>query len=603
MANFQPAGKVYIGNVPFDNSYRHTMTFPDRQSQTDFFLSCMNQYLNNGTYTYVRMNNAIRVGFNAEQLYTYDYVMYQNANYGDKWFYAFITAVNYINENTTELVLELDVMQTWYFDYTLVEGFVEREHVNDDTIGAHLNAEPGMDMEYIYSMFDAHTWNFNNCWIVLLVNAYPNWNVSQNAVNGSKPVSGGQYQGQYNACKVLLYKGWDASSLAVFKQDMDAFNGAGAAETICDAFTVPASAIDANHIETMSYVVDNVTVQRVGCWTMTDGSVPLSVGINHTRPLTLNGYTPRNNKLLCHPYTYLEVGDFTGRCEDYKWEFFDASASNNWTVTLSDRKAGISDCQGYVTPIGYNNIPRGQSDLTNSLYVKPFTYDFNNKISWVFSAYQTWAAQNAVTNQLAVIGSIGAMSMGAGAGIGSAVKAYGAGAAALNEIATTANVNGTYPDWARAANIANRMANAHTTSSIMQNANPAAIAGGAAGLAGTIATVEKMRRVPNTARGNTSGNSKLQCGYAGWYSAAVCIRREFAEIVDNFFDMFGYAVDTVKVPNRTGRPYWNYVKMQNSCHRGSVPASDMNAINQIYDAGITFWHTSDVGNYSLDNTL
>lgn len=67
--------------------------------------------------------------------------------------------------------------------------------------------------------------------------------------------------------------------------------------------------------------------------------------------------------------------------------------------------------------------------------------------------------------------------------------------------------------------------------------------------------------------------------------------------------MYGYQVDSVKVPNRTGRRNWNYVKMQNSCHRGTVPASDMDKINSIYNAGITFWHTSDVGNYSLDNSI
>ena len=81
------------------------------------------------------------------------------------------------------------------------------------------------------------------------------------------------------------------------------------------------------------------------------------------------------------------------------------------------------------------------------------------------------------------------------------------------------------------------------------------------------------------------------------------LQNEFAKIIDDFFTMYGYQTDRVKVPNRTGRPYWNYVKMQNSCHRGNVPSEDMSKINDLYDSGITFWHTPDVGNYSLDNTI
>ena len=169
MANFTPSGKVRIGRVPFDNSYRHTMTFASLQAQTDFFSSCCTQAFEKDTYTYIRMNNSIRVQFNAESLYTYDYVMYQNRNYGNKWFYAFIVGVNYINENTTELVLELDVMQTWYFDYTLVQGYVEREHVNDDTVGAHLNPEPSMDLEYLYSSFIPSTYENGNYYIEMMV--------------------------------------------------------------------------------------------------------------------------------------------------------------------------------------------------------------------------------------------------------------------------------------------------------------------------------------------------------------------------------------------------------------------------------------------------
>ena len=80
MPNFSPSGKIKIGRVPFDNSYAHTMTFGNAEAQTDYFSSVCNQSLDRASYTYVRLNNSIRVPFNAESLYTYNYCMYQNSN-------------------------------------------------------------------------------------------------------------------------------------------------------------------------------------------------------------------------------------------------------------------------------------------------------------------------------------------------------------------------------------------------------------------------------------------------------------------------------------------------------------------------------------------
>ena len=61
--------------------------------------------------------------------------MYKNNNYTDKWFYAFITGMRYINDNLTEVSIVTDVFQTWQFDLIYKQSFVEREivPVADDT--------------------------------------------------------------------------------------------------------------------------------------------------------------------------------------------------------------------------------------------------------------------------------------------------------------------------------------------------------------------------------------------------------------------------------------------------------------------------------------
>lgn len=564
MPNFTPNSEIHIGRVPWDSSYRHTRTFASAAAQATWMKGRCTTALARDSYTYVRMNNAIRVPFNAESLYTYNYVMYKNNNYGSKWFYAFIVAVNYVNENMTELVLELDVMQTWYFDYNLKQCFVEREHVNDDTVGLHINPEPNMDLEYIYDNYSEEIFDFSSSFVVVLLNVKLETHASGggNTYYASLPDSGDLYQNQYSACKAVLIPMWRTNALTYFKMFIDALNEAGAAESICDCFTVPSSSVDANDLVTYSEP-PFPAVNPPAAYTLKSGSVPLYTGHNILVPTTLDGYTPKNNKLLCYPYCYLEVGDFTGRKQDYRWEFF--VPDNNDNITLLDVKSAVSDGQGYITPLNYNGWSGDPTDLDddgNKSY-QPFTYDFSNKIPWVFSTFQTWMAQNAVVNQLAILGSTAAVATSATNGIRNAATQLGKGS---------------------------------------DNLSLPAIAG-VSGIASTIGAIEHMHRKPNTAMGNTGGNSKLQNGYLGWYHGQVCIRGEFARIVDDFLSMYGYEVDIVKTPNVTGRTSWNYVKTQNACNWGNVPADDMAMINSIYDNGITFWHVDDVGNYSLANTI
>ena len=83
--------------------------------------------------------------------------MYQNDKWSDKWFYAFIKNVTYDNTGMSYIEIETDVWQTWMFDITFKNSFIEREHVNDDTFGLHTVPE-GLDTgEYIINECDEFT--------------------------------------------------------------------------------------------------------------------------------------------------------------------------------------------------------------------------------------------------------------------------------------------------------------------------------------------------------------------------------------------------------------------------------------------------------------
>ena len=129
------------------------------------------------------------------------------------------------------------------------------------------------------------------------------------------------------------------------------------------------------------------------------------------------------------------------------------------------------------------------------------------------------------------------------------------------------------------------------------------VMGGIATIAATAASIDRMRHMPNTSKGNIAGNSKFQQGYSGYYYATKRIMPEFAKIIDDYFSMYGYEVDSVKIPEIFSRQSWNFVKCANSDNRGNAPMEFISLINDIFNSGITFWHTWNIGDYSLNNDI
>ena len=71
------------------------------------------------------------------------------------------------------------------------------------------------------------------------------------------------------------------------------------------------------------------------------------------------------------------------------------------------------------------------------------------------------------------------------------------------------------------------------------------------------------KKIPPVTISQTSSSEIMASGnynYLGFSFYQFCIKREFAEIIDNFFSKFGYKTLKNKVPNITGRSNWNYVK-------------------------------------------
>ena len=92
----EPNSKIILcNNVPLDNTYQHTIYFANANAQTNYFLSKAKATLQEQTYQRV-IKGKMRVQRTADSIYDCNYLMFQNTTYGSKWFYAFITGIEYI---------------------------------------------------------------------------------------------------------------------------------------------------------------------------------------------------------------------------------------------------------------------------------------------------------------------------------------------------------------------------------------------------------------------------------------------------------------------------------------------------------------------------
>ncbi len=128
MATFQPDTVVYLCSTQLKINNKNQLTFANANEQYQFFMSNIKYQFTD--FSYQRQNNRIRVPIHIDKLWNCNYVMYQNKHYTNKWFYAYITRLEYKNENVTDVFIQTDAFQTWQFDITYKESFIEREMID-----------------------------------------------------------------------------------------------------------------------------------------------------------------------------------------------------------------------------------------------------------------------------------------------------------------------------------------------------------------------------------------------------------------------------------------------------------------------------------------
>lgn len=483
--------------IPWNSDYSHVRLFESASAANTFILS--KAAYTKTQYSYISKSKQIRVDGMADQYRDCNYIAWKNTGYSNKWFYGFITDVVYLADNTCLISFDYDIFQTWFYDTTVNPSYVEREHVNDDAIGANT--------------------------------------VPENVVMGD-PVN------VASSNNYIPHK-WYMYATQIFKElTQDGFTAIvpGAQNNeVSGYYKIPLTdRAQANRVVEL-YTRKGKLESLISMFALTDESSTAS-GQTYTiaTPVKFGNYVPKNNKLFCYPYNYLTLV-MAGSETPYRYEWFTDRVAG-FRLKLPKYAGGSS----YIYPVGYEKEQSSSASFALEHSIPTGAYP---TASFGANQFQNYLVQYGPQLALGLIGQV--VNIGASAATGNAGEAISAGVAIGQNI----------------MDLRTHSLNSQTvagTQSVAQLAYDTQL---------IIRIVSKQ------------------------------ILPEYARIIDEYFTAFGYKVCRIKAPNITGRPSWNYVKTIGAQVSGNIPEYAETALKAMLNNGVTFWHTNDVGNYSLNNNL
>lgn len=550
--------EVRLLSVPLENDYLHTIYFPDKATQETYFKGKTKHTMQNCTYQ--RADNYIRFDKPIENVINSNYVMYRNTAFSDKWYYAFITKMEYKDDTVTLVYIETDVIQTWLFDYTVKPSFVEREHVIDDRIGANTVPEQLELGDYIVNK-SVKGGNFENSGMVLACTV----DLTKMTYDDGgwlspdpkcPPISGSMYGGVFSGVyyyyfPIALDEETGRLGAEELEHTLTCLASMGQSDAVVSIFMVPEKLIEYETIKDVTVSGGDLPIrlrrikQGTECKSHNWDTSNIYGGVY--KPTAINGYIPRNNKLFTYPYCYINMSNNAGSSAVYKYELFSAGDLCTFQIN-SVITPGFS---ARLVPLHYNGSDKNHEEGINAGKL-PIC-------SWATDVYTNWLTQNSINIGL----SIGSSVLSAAAG----VPMLFTGAGAL--------------------------------------AGAGSIASGVMGVASTVGEIYQHSLQPPQAEGNiNNGDVVFAQRELGFTAYQMTIKKEYARIIDGFFNMYGYKVNQVHTPHKNHREAYWFTKTIDVNIDGAIPQEDMKKIKSCYNSGITFWrHTVDIGNYAQDNGI
>lgn len=542
MAVIAPQSDVYLLKVPLEIDNTNQLTFTNATAQFNYFNSLPKIGYDN--FTYQRKDGVIRIPALIDDILQYNYVMYRNEGFSNKWFYAYIDKMEYLNDSVTAVSITTDVWQTWQFDLTFKPTFIEREHVNSDTIGTHTvpeSLELGEMVQNSSTTFEPNKTVWTSGHAAQLTNKYMIVFQVSELPTGSYGISKPhQYNSVYSGLFFFGVKTPDDATSMIYK-----YSSESKTDAIVAIFMAPTSFFNNCQFSNIQTDYGNVSVyypvDESGTSSMSDNTYTI------TRPSTLNGYAPKNNKLFTYPFSYISIDNNAGNCITHRYENFVNGAAPSYYMAGSLGQG----CSIKLVPNGYKGQAANFENYQEGIPAMKYPI-----CGWASDYYTNWMTQNAVNIPLTVGTALGSLGLAAATG-GTSLAATGGALLSFGS---------------QIGNLLNEE--------------------------------YKASLVPDQAHGNANCSDVNFAWNQCFTVKCMSIKAEYARIIDNYFSMFGYKVNIVKTPNITGRRNWNYVKTVGCYIEADIPQEDLQSIKEMFNNGVTLWHNaSTFADYNQNNDI
>lgn len=328
------------GLSPSSDNTLYFTTEADKNSYFNTWSAVNNRTVGIANNSYQRENrNFVRVNININLLYDCDYMRFVNANYEHKVFYAFVVAVNYINNNTTEVQYEIDYLMTWMGNFYLRPCWIDRQTAAKDIIGANKIGEPVGVNGYVEEGTE-----------------YSNDFGSANSVirlqySDPDEAQANTWGGIYNPTKFI-----DSDSASAIANNIEELVQQDLVNNIVNLYMVPKEFQNPGAVTQKTIDFDEPT-------------------------FTIDGYTPKNKKLFQFPYKYLLVDNSEGSQKIFYYEYF-----SQGRCTFMYYGTSVNNVEIDLIPVDY--LGHIGMDFTNRIVMSHFP-----NCAWSYDTYAAYLAQ------------------------------------------------------------------------------------------------------------------------------------------------------------------------------------------------------------------
>lgn len=355
--------------VNLTENYNDTLWFANSATKDAFFDGLNDNRI--GRFTPLTYNREERGFVRLEVPYSTainaNYMRFKNTSFENKWFYAFVTNVEYINNQVTQITFSLDYMLTWMGSFTLGACFIERTHPYNDDDTYWLTPEPFNYSNYVYTggYHDVNeTFGPNVC---CLIAAYTTKGTVEEEYGGV------YHNGIYSGLHLMAFKRTDTAGIRDF---IHSYNQSP--DSIVSLYTCPISALP-----------DDFTIADGGSvipGSLSANKYVINIANNNGQNPTLDGYTPRNMKLYAYPFSFVCVDNGQGDVLILKTQYSDTLYGG----------FDVEVCENYVQPVYKTLRPRNYkgSGVNNTVNTECLTLTGYPICSWVSDSYAAWLSQN-----------------------------------------------------------------------------------------------------------------------------------------------------------------------------------------------------------------